>query len=301
MITNRILTVDLPAPGISLNVSRLMSVIAEPTWGMAPRVSTEYELFYVTGSELSVVVEGKDDVIRKGEIFLNYPGQKFGIHRSERPVSLLHCHFDFGRVAASKTITGLSDWASRLSRMDAWTSGFSRILHLPDKLAVRNNTVLLETLRRVNHFQRTAEHGYAIAAEAQFLIFLQCLSQETLRALSATAAPQDVSSSGLLVAHALDFIEQKMNINFSLYEVANNLEINPQYLSRIFKAQTGLTVGRYILRRKIAVAKERLLSTRMNIKQVAMSVGFNDAQYFSRRFHSEMGLSPRAYQLTMGV
>lgn len=298
MITKRIVTVDVPERGAGLKLSRVVSITSEVERELASRISPEFEFFYVTANELHVETDGTEDVIKKGEILFNYPGQTFGIRPAKRPTSYLHCHFDFRAATVKKLVSGLEDWASLASRMDAWTSGFSRILHLPDRLLIRNSTLLLETIQRLVNFQRGTAPGYAVAAEAQFLIFLHYVSQETIRTITHSAEPRDCSSSGLLVARALDYIERKMSDPISLHEVASHLEINPQYLSRIFKTQTGLSVGAYILRRKIAVAKERLLSTRLNIKQIAMSVGFRDSRYFSRRFHGEIGMSPRAYQLS---
>lgn len=63
-------------------------------------------------------------------------------------------------------------------------------------------------------------------------------------------------------------------------------------MSDQLKQETGLSPQELIHRYIIELAKTRLLSTQMNISELAYSLGFEYPQYFSRLFKNKTGLSP---------
>ena len=79
-------------------------------------------------------------------------------------------------------------------------------------------------------------------------------------------------------------------------EVAGLLYIHPQYLSRLFKKELGVTFGEYLNRFRIEKAKELLLQTNMPIYVVATECGFTDAAYFCKKFHQIMATTPLRYR-----
>ena len=63
-----------------------------------------------------------------------------------------------------------------------------------------------------------------------------------------------------------------------------------------FKKVTNQTPMQYIVGLRITKATELLLSTRMNVSQVASAVGYSNALYFSRLFSKHTGMSPKQYR-----
>ena len=72
----------------------------------------------------------------------------------------------------------------------------------------------------------------------------------------------------------------------------------PSYISKIFRAQTGLSPAEYLARLRIEKAKE-LLDTRpeLLIREVSILAGYNDPYYFSKAFKKVTGLWPTQYQI----
>lgn len=62
------------------------------------------------------------------------------------------------------------------------------------------------------------------------------------------------------------------------------------------KRWTGLSTSRFIRRIRLKKAKIILLTTDLNITQVAFEVGFRDSHYFTRVFSQSFGLSPKAFR-----
>jgi len=63
-----------------------------------------------------------------------------------------------------------------------------------------------------------------------------------------------------------------------------------------FKAITGKGVHDYIKSIRLAEAEKLLHEGKMNVSQIAYSVGFNSVSYFSKSFSKQMNVSPKAYQ-----
>lgn len=73
-------------------------------------------------------------------------------------------------------------------------------------------------------------------------------------------------------------------------------DLNPQYLSVMFKKETGCSVTDYIRQLRISTAQELLRSTSMPVGQIAETVGYEDPLYFSRIFQKKVHQSPRKYR-----
>ncbi len=84
----------------------------------------------------------------------------------------------------------------------------------------------------------------------------------------------------------------------SVAGLARDLGLGIRSVQRLFH-QAGTTPRAYILARRLEAAAERLRAAggtgRVNITDLAMSLGFNDPGYFSRVFHEEFGLTPSAF------
>ncbi len=79
----------------------------------------------------------------------------------------------------------------------------------------------------------------------------------------------------------------------TLDNLANICFITPGYFSKLFYRETGEKFSDYLTRIRIEKAKELLTSTDKPIQEIALEVGFNDAGYFTRRFKSYEGTTPR--------
>ena len=72
--------------------------------------------------------------------------------------------------------------------------------------------------------------------------------------------------------------------------------VSDAYLRRIFKKQYGIGPAGFVIRKRIALARQLLVSgERYNVADVATMTGFKDPLYFSRCFKKQLGLSPTAY------
>ncbi len=94
----------------------------------------------------------------------------------------------------------------------------------------------------------------------------------------------------------------KSYIRNHLYEELNRdslaamVYLNPDYLSHLFKRETGFSLTNYIIETRIQESK-RLLSRRdMSIQDIAITCGFQNISYFSRQFKRATGMTPREFR-----
>ena len=93
------------------------------------------------------------------------------------------------------------------------------------------------------------------------------------------------------------FIQKNISMDISRDDVAANVFLNPDYLSRIFKKETGYSISEYILKMRMSVACELLVKTDLSVSKVAASCGYTHMAHFSKMFKKEMLLTPNEYRM----
>jgi len=141
------------------------------------------------------------------------------------------------------------------------------------------------------------------------------LLEAALRRILLELEAEDKSTDdvfGLPVSHShgnlkalADEIETFLSLNLtsehSLDSISRRFRLNPPYLLKFYKRFKGLTPMRQLTLFRIVAAKHLLFrNDRLEIKQIANLVGYDDPLYFSRVFSRETGLSPSAYQQQHG-
>ena len=91
---------------------------------------------------------------------------------------------------------------------------------------------------------------------------------------------------------------QLLNENSSrtLADLAYGCTLSISRLSHLFKAKTGLTVGKFRRNRRLQEAMKMLATTNMPIKQIAYALGYRHTSSFVRAFERHTGVSPSDYR-----
>ncbi|KAA8745401.1 response regulator [Paenibacillus sp. UASWS1643] len=99
-----------------------------------------------------------------------------------------------------------------------------------------------------------------------------------------------------VVQKVTQFIKLNISKDISREEIANHVFLNPDYLTRIFKKETGMAVSDYLFHERLRVAKELLVKTDMAISNVASHIGYVNFSHFSRTFKKHTNLNPNEYR-----
>lgn len=100
----------------------------------------------------------------------------------------------------------------------------------------------------------------------------------------------------LLIQKVITQIESDIASDLSLNNLSKIFEVNPSYLSTLFKKETGNTLTDYVNKQRIERAKELLISTNMQIQNIAQRCGMLDVNYFTKTFKKYTDLTPKKYR-----
>ncbi len=99
-----------------------------------------------------------------------------------------------------------------------------------------------------------------------------------------------------VMADVIDHIEQRISDKLSLTELSARANISDFHFNRIFKTVVGVTLKQYILGRKLSCAALLLSGSSRSVTDIAMELGFDYPEVFSRAFKNQMGVSPAVYR-----
>jgi AraC-like DNA-binding protein len=115
------------------------------------------------------------------------------------------------------------------------------------------------------------------------------------KVLKAFREPEPASEIKRQVEQAIRWLTLQYSQQISIEQMAQTLGYHRTHLSKMFKQHTGLSPMSFLLQIRMERAK-LLLGEPLTIEQVAASVGFADALYFSKQFKKCFGVSPTEYR-----
>jgi two-component system response regulator YesN len=117
-----------------------------------------------------------------------------------------------------------------------------------------------------------------------------CVSNET----------EDINvdiKSNSVVEDVRQYIDENFCKDISLQKIAGIFYIEFRYLSKLFKAHTGMRYVQYLTHKRLEYAKKLLANSNLTIYEIAEVVSFEDVKYFSNLFKKYEGISPREYRV----
>ncbi len=98
------------------------------------------------------------------------------------------------------------------------------------------------------------------------------------------------------IADCIDYIYDHLHTRITLTELADYVSLNPTYLSRLFKKETGTTVSEYIQLQKINTAKNMLIYSDYSLSEISSTLAFPSQSYFTEVFHKLTSMTPMHYR-----
>lgn len=209
---------------------------------------------------------------------------------------------------------GMMDAVSKglLQRVEQITGHLSR-LNFEQRMAdplrnAKNYCIICNTLLR-----KAAERGgvhplhidristqYAIQIENKATVNgCMELIGEMFRAYCRLVRSHAISHYSAPVQKAVLYIEENLSGELGLQTLANALELSPGYLSGLFHRETGRTLTEHITDVRMKHAMHLLTTTRLQVQNVAQLCGVPDANYFTKLFRRQYGVTPRHYRRSL--
>lgn len=110
------------------------------------------------------------------------------------------------------------------------------------------------------------------------------------------AAPETQGRKRRISEEAMGFIIANSDRELSISDVASHIHISPNYLSNVFRKETGTSITEAIRREQMKTAARLLHTTDMYLYEIAEQLGYKDVKYFSVLFKDYYHMTPKSYR-----
>ena len=114
---------------------------------------------------------------------------------------------------------------------------------------------------------------------------------------SAAGARGDIGSlPSCRLRRVTDYVQQNLDKDLTLAELAAVLYMSPFHFARLFKCSTGVPPHRFVVRQRITRARTCLAMEGQSIAQISRMVGYRTPSHFTTVFRRALGVTPGAYR-----
>ena len=114
---------------------------------------------------------------------------------------------------------------------------------------------------------------------------------------SAAGARGDIGSlPSWRLRRVTDYVQQNLDKDLTLAELAAVLCMSPFHFARLFKCSTGVPPHRFVVRQRITRARTCLAMEGQSIAQISRMVGYRTPSHFTTVFRRALGVTPGAYR-----
>ncbi|MCI3920870.1 response regulator [Paenibacillus sp. TRM 82003] len=99
-----------------------------------------------------------------------------------------------------------------------------------------------------------------------------------------------------IVKQVQEIVSVELGQDVSVKTIADRVYLHPVYLSKIYKAETGESLGDYIIRMRMERAHYLLKHTNKKIYEITSELGYQNPQYFSKMFKKFYGMTPNEFR-----
>lgn len=244
------------------------------------------ELVYVTHGSAVHQLGTQTFHVQEGDYFIIDYGS-FHSYRENDAFEIVNCLFvpeyiDRALVYCSSLSALLSAELRQSGEAPVTVDSADRIYHDADGYVRR----LIESMEQEAAQKRI---GYLELVRGRLIEILI----HTVRVTAETSRPEQRHPA---VAAMVEYLHEHFTQPLSLTELSRRMGYAPQYLSSLFARVMGMSPSSYLQCVRIEKSCALLVGSRMRIGQIAQSVGYSDAKYFTAVFRRYMKLSPQLFR-----
>ena len=103
------------------------------------------------------------------------------------------------------------------------------------------------------------------------------------------------------IRKAIEYVHENYSQDITIDSLCNYLDINKSYFCSLFKKYTGNTFSYFLNHLRIEKSKKLLIDTNLNLLDIAITVGFNNQNYYSMVFKKYTNMSPSKYRASISL
>lgn len=243
-----------------------------------------YEFYFFLGGNVSIRIAGTKHPLKTGNMVLIPPGvtHQAIIHNMDIP----YCRFVFwiSKSFYAKLSEVSEDYGYLMQK--ARTDG--QYISYYDVITF--NSLQAKIFRLIEEI-----HSERFGKTAQISLCVQDLLLHLNRTAYEEANPNVMEKEHGLYELLLQYIETHLDEELSLDSLARTFYVSKYHIAHVFKEKLGLSVHRYITKKRLALCRDAILSC-SEISEACLLCGFKDYSSFFRSFKKEFGMSPKEYK-----
>ncbi|MEO7719340.1 MAG: AraC family transcriptional regulator [Capsulimonas sp.] len=234
------------------------------------RIWPTFDLLYVQSGILGIQEDNTAFEVKPGESMLLWPGRHhWGTAEYTPDLIYFWLHFDLrDEEATPRSLNEVS---------------------IPQHAAIARPSHLTELFRRYLDDQESPDRDQLTADLTVCLIL--CEISRSTRVGASPLAPRSMLSD-----QAKKFVQANSHLPITTSTVARAIDVNPNYLSRIFRRDFGTTITDAIHQSRMLQARVSLMEDNETVDTIARKCGYESAIYFRRVFHRIHGMTPLEYR-----
>ena len=255
-----------------------VSFLSQNNYPEEPLRQIEYEILYVDRGSGQLFMGNAAEEVYAGDFILFNSFEEHTFKQGSSGESF-HCYrilFDVSALGPAKDSCRNFFEGIRLCRF----------LQMPESLMVR--------LEKIASMKKNSEGMEVILRSVLLDIIAYAIETEQYERFSQIIDNEKRNISA--IDNALHYIRENYSENLSLGIILQLTNYSKSHFIRLFKECTGMNVSEYINKYRIEKACLDLIYTNNNITEIATASGFNNIQYFSRKFKEYMKCTPKQYQ-----
>ena len=156
---------------------------------------------------------------------------------------------------------------------------------------VDSQNAILAEMMALAYDENTSPH-----APFENSIFFYQFYSELVKAASGGQREKDNTEFHPHVKATLSIVREEIEDDPSADQIALRLGLSREYLSRLFKSETGWKLKDYIREERIIKVCKLLKNTNLSISEIAEKMSFSSCSNFVRYFHSAMRITPSVFR-----
>ncbi len=250
------------------------------------------ELVIVTRGSAMHWLEGKEFPVTAGDVFLLQGRQRHYFYE-RKELDLINIMYDPDKIDLPEgELRKMPGYCAMFMLEPAYRRQhrFASRLHLK-RVPLARVEQLADEMEQECEMEQP---GHEVVLRAKLLELMAYLSRAYTRTETTEA------HALLRVGSVIGALENDYAKDWTLDELVRTAHMSRSNLMRVFRKATSQSPIEYLIRLRIQKSMELLRNSDLSVTEIAMEVGFNDSNYYTRQFNRIIGSSPSAFRKAKG-
>lgn len=256
---------------------------------LTDQVSREFDYHYHDFHKITIFIRGKVKYVIEGKSYDLSPYDIVLVNRGELHRIVVSDKETYERIIVYISPSFIEAYQTKDSDLSLCfrraQEEHSSVLRIQ---SLEKSSLLQTTLRLERSFDNSEFAGDLYRQ----VLFLEFMIQLNRAAIKNNLEFLDAPVYNPKITHLIQYINLHLADSLDMDTLASELYISKYHMMRLFKAETGSTIGNYITQKRLLAARELILQG-TSVTDACFQSGFKDYSTFSRAYKKEFKVSPR--------